>query len=501
MPDAWVMGVGDSTASRYVGTETGLSQALVYLRNRSGGSLFLSPGTFMLSSGLTIDTSNVRLVGCGASTILTAPTATMNLITVNNSATEVSIESLQLQGQATDETFTQRGISVSGSAGRVRMRNLLFSGSTASNGLNVGIHLNADSDNNLIADNRFQQVIGTNSGFGYVILVETSDSNRIVRNHSVLGASQGRHHIYLSAGSSYNIVADNRCESGLHAQITFSATDPQAACQFNEIVGNIVSGMDTGASATEAAIELTGKSYFNAVRGNVVVSSGRNGIKLEGGAAAADRPSDNQIVGNYVFRPQQYGIQLLGSTRSVVSNNTIFEANQVAGAYGAINLQRSNGVAVVSAKVIGNTVLGATHNYALDIDAGPPVATNAEVIGNSFSAGTSGTYTDNATTTVGKANTLSGGDPAISVASTATMAIPDGIGEFYTVTGTADITSITASWRGRRVTLLFSGTAATNGVVDGSNLKLASTLAYTPDDTITLVCDGTNWYETARSVN
>ena len=75
------------------------------------------------------------------------------------------------------------------------------------------------------------------------------------------------------------------------------------------------------------------------------------------------------------------------------------------------------------------------------------------------------------------------------------------IHDVYTVTGTADITSITASLGQAKVTLLFSGTAATNGLVDGSNLKLASTLAYTPDDTITLVCNGTNWFEIGRSVS
>jgi parallel beta-helix repeat protein len=86
------------------------------------------------------------------------------------------------------------------------------------------------------------------------------------------------------------------------------------------------------------------------------------------------------------------------------------------------------------------------------------------------------------------------------IASAATITLPV-TGDYFDITGTADITSITASWPGRLVTLQFDGTAATSGLVDGSNLKLASTLAYTPDDTITLRCDGTNWHETGRSVN
>ena len=36
---------------------------------------------------------------------------------------------------------------------------------------------------------------------------------------------------------------------------------------------------------------------------------------------------------------------------------------------------------------------------------------------------------------------------------------------------------------------------------DGSNLKLNGNFVTTADDTITLVYDGTNWYEMCRSVN
>ena len=70
------------------------------------------------------------------------------------------------------------------------------------------------------------------------------------------------------------------------------------------------------------------------------------------------------------------------------------------------------------------------------------------------------------------------------------------------VSGTADITSISATGEaGTIATLIFTGTKATNGVVDGSNLKLSATFAYTPDDTLTLVCDGTNWYQMSSSAS
>lgn len=83
------------------------------------------------------------------------------------------------------------------------------------------------------------------------------------------------------------------------------------------------------------------------------------------------------------------------------------------------------------------------------------------------------------------------------VASAGTVTLPS-IGSYFTITGTTNITSITASWIGRLVTLNFGGVLT---FTDGSNLLLAGNLATTADDTITLRSDGTNWIEVARSVN
>jgi len=83
------------------------------------------------------------------------------------------------------------------------------------------------------------------------------------------------------------------------------------------------------------------------------------------------------------------------------------------------------------------------------------------------------------------------------IASAATITLPQG-GDVFYITGTTGITSITASCRQRRVTLQFSGVLT---VTDGSNLALAGDFITTSGDTLTLVCDGTTWVETSRSVN
>jgi hypothetical protein len=66
------------------------------------------------------------------------------------------------------------------------------------------------------------------------------------------------------------------------------------------------------------------------------------------------------------------------------------------------------------------------------------------------------------------------------------------------VTGTTNITSVTAGSAGRRVSIIFRGILT---FTDGSNLKLAGNFVTSADDVITLVSDGTNWHEAGRSAN
>lgn len=69
--------------------------------------------------------------------------------------------------------------------------------------------------------------------------------------------------------------------------------------------------------------------------------------------------------------------------------------------------------------------------------------------------------------------------------------------------GSAAVTSIVTTGfpTGFAVTLIFNHAATGVGMTDGSNLKLAGNFTYNADDTMTLVFDGTNWFERSRSGN
>jgi hypothetical protein len=70
-------------------------------------------------------------------------------------------------------------------------------------------------------------------------------------------------------------------------------------------------------------------------------------------------------------------------------------------------------------------------------------------------------------------------------------------GNYFDITGTLAITSITAKQAGTIVVLQFDSTAT---LTDGSNLKLQSNFTGAAEAQIILVSDGTNWFEVARNL-
>lgn len=91
------------------------------------------------------------------------------------------------------------------------------------------------------------------------------------------------------------------------------------------------------------------------------------------------------------------------------------------------------------------------------------------------------------------------GPPRVeTIASAATLTLPPRA-DVIKVTGTTTVTSVSASGQnGRRATLIFAGILT---FTDGSNLVLNGNFVTSGDDTITIVCDGSSWYEESRSAN
>lgn len=147
---------------------------------------------------------------------------------------------------------------------------------------------------------------------------------------------------------------------------------------------------------------------------------------------------------------------------------------------------------VVASQIIGNvTVNDFPYNglFAFNLIGGNSSLANCLVFGNRIT----GTDTQNtATTQVPR-------KPVTNASSAAAMTLPVN-SDLIFVNGTTTVTSIAnpAPFAGRTITLLFNGALT---FTKGSNLFLASNFVTTSNDTITLVGDGTNFYEIGRSVN
>ena len=199
-----------------------------------------------------------------------------------------------------------------------------------------------------------------------------------------------------------------------------------------------------------------------AVSGNVVTGSTDKGMRIAG-------TIDSSFTGNVISGNTSHGMQLLDGTAGSLSN-------------------------VIS----GNTI---KDNGGTGIISGGAEADNY-IHGNAF-FGNTGTNLSIASATTNATENFSDETVPESVAAAASTTLTTQSNSILiTDAGTTTINTIVASWPGRVVTLLFPLTATVVG--DGTgNVYLAGTFTAsgTHNDTLTLLCNGTNWYEVSRSAN
>lgn len=220
-----------------------------------------------------------------------------------------------------------------------------------------------------------------------------------------------------------------------------------------------------------------------AITGNVVVASqsttaciylNKGDYATVSGNALIDVPSNTN------------GIRLADWTKSAITGNTILHT--AAGT--AIGIWCSS--TAIDNTISGNVVSTAAKGIQLSND-----STNNTVTGNNCR----GTTTP-MTAGTGAGNVFANNMPGAvgTIASAATLTLPGGESGIYHVSGTTNIDTITATdMTGRIVTLKFAGILT---VGDGTgNLKLTAGFTTSADDTLSLYCDGTSWYELARAAN
>lgn len=268
-------------------------------------------------------------------------------------------------------------------------------------------------------------------------------------------------------------VVANALKSIAGDALAVSSTAPAAAngaSQAGEALtitaSNAVASLDTAGAAAGGSVTITAGNAARLTSGN----ANGGGINLTtGGPVGTGTNGSVTIIAGVAGTNYKQAFEEIGTATALVS----YDAGQRA------TISNFDGINLGSAKQLGWASAAApAHNNR---DTGLARSAAGVVRTTNGSTGIRG---------------LSGGGTA--VASAAALPLPTG--RVFHVTGTTGITSITSTnfQSGVVITLIFDDSLT---VTDGGNLKLAGDFTATADDTLTLAYDGTNWYETSRSVN
>lgn len=306
------------------------------------------------------------------------------------------------------------------------------------------------------------EVFGFDGEAIYASFFDGASSNIVFRNNSVYNTRFNALNFNAGANGGGCVIRNNKVDTAY--QLETSVGD----CLENTIYNTVSSGIFTGSGAGSGPVTI---------RGNIIQNSGLHSITA---AYASGTPVAKVIIEeNISIAPQQYGIFVDYIREFSISDNVCIGSGTGAGAYdiGVNNSLRG---------VVSGNMMTSPGGFAVGTIAPMTTCFDVSVDSSNRFIATTGTAPP----------TVDGG--VTTLASAGTLTLP-AIGSVFSVTGTTNITSIVAtSNSGREVTLIFTNALT---FTDGSNLKIAGNLVTTADDTITLVCDGTNWYEKSRSVN
>jgi len=484
--------------------DTAAIQAAVTAASAVAGTVYFPAATYKLTATLTISTSGVHLLGAGMwNTILTRSTDYGNTINfTGNDATGVYVTDTGIAGfsiRSTGLTTSGAHINYNGVARHTLRDIYLLEGFigikaaslTAARIANVyGVFTNLFGG--VSTGRRMMQFTSAAATYGHPSCGDVFVTDFNLRGNigagTVMGAAveiKSADGIWFENGHLGNTTIANIL---LNAQVT----ETIGGVWFTNVMCD--EGTGTGMTVQGAVATMSNVQFTNCLfKGNATATQG---IVTDSTVGAYNFLFTNCAVTEYTTR----GVYVASSN----AKGWDFTGCSVRG-----NSYTSSGVYAgyefVSCSLIGITggysggsnidpTVGAIQSYGVAVQAG---CSNITLTGVNLRNNVSGglLVVAGSRTAVRAINCVT--STSSTVASAATTTLPDA-GTFFTISGVTTITSVAASWADREIVLMFSGVLT---LTDGSNLKLAGNLVTTADDTITLISDGTNWIETARSVN
>lgn len=510
-----VQGLSDATsAAAATDNAEAINDAITAASDEGGGRVAIPQGTYYINSPIVVK-SNVHLWIMGK--LVLRDGSDCYMLSVAAGAERVTISGGELDGNKTNNDGGG-GVGFADATAR----NVLIQGMWVHDCDQDGIRISGDDIKVIVCTTESNGTGGNENGAG--ISVVSANYFAIVSNYSRNNLTHG---FIVQGVGTYGVIANNTAEnntvdnfSGYNAgnryivwtanigrlggnngshvggdYITFSHNIIEDADDYGLIarnhdattmtgftcVGNIITNSGT---ASESGIWLGILSKY-LVNGNTITGSYAHGILVQEGCL------DGVISGNDCSGNGTGGS---GDGIHVGGIGAVVQRLSITGNYLSGNTAGGMQVEAVSALIQGNSCKG----NGIPCFIGGASASGIRVIGNDFKGNTS----DDITSSVGVnavdywADNPNGGDFVKTAAATTTLPVYT---DYIRMTGTTTVTSVTASWVGRRVTLRFGNDVCQ--VTDGNNLHLAGDFTSAPTgDTLSLISDGADWFETGRSI-
>lgn len=338
------------------------------------------------------------------------------------------------------------------------------------------------------------------------------------------------HHNYLSGTVTYGSVGAIRCASSRYVEIDNNTFDgivnnSVIRVQMRQVVASTNGGAPVGINIHDN-VANAGQADQNFIYAdNGTTAGGTGSIELARGLKVHDNILDSTSSSLYFACLAQVHGQDGGYTDIQIQNNMAAGDPGTGGELlgGMVTLVANSGQTVENFNITGNTLRfynGSTNvganaaDAAINIDAyarrghvadnvlhswyyGIKTGTNAGPAISGVWDGNNRFY-NSQSRDVNWANSVVG-ETVTTTASASTVTLGNA-GDVHVINGTTTINTVAAAGNeGRRVTLVFQGALTVSD--GGGNLALEGNFVTTANDTLTLVCDGTTWFEVARSAN
>jgi parallel beta-helix repeat protein len=353
----------------------------------------------------------------------------------------------------------------------VNIRDCNIYGSVGAEYFGYGIYVNASQnvaiENNVISATRLAGILGVGSSGTF---------SELIVNHNYMreGLTDG---IWLY-DYSQAFVVDNIMYGYANAGIKVSASDISKVIGTSKFFHNDLDTSNYGFHLGYAASCQFSDNWMSSIN-NVAVY-------IENSC------SNLQFSGNHIYS-EQHGFYITSGSGVTIVDNTLIGVDVGAGPYNGIELQ----VGAANINIIGNKFEN-WDGYGIDAHA---TTGWVNIAGNQFLD--CGTWLYDSASGKVKWRTHDGDNlnqvnvvESYTIASAATITLPD-YAKVFSITGTTDITAITASWEKRQVVLVFEDVLT---VSEGGNLHLQGDFISSAEAALTLVCnDSVNWVEVSRT--